>query len=475
MRCGRCATSLNRRIVHDCPSCPKQTVESLEPRGPDKREADRALRHVDRACMQGLEAGLQKQVLYTGLRLSLYDQLAAYTEGEVPVYKKIVYATATTGIGILAANPADVVQTKFIAHRTKPAAEIQAELRSAATRAPAAATGSPLAVGHSVDPSARPSAAQTVSGSGSSTGVRTFRTQAAPDPWQKRQCGGQPRPRGAYAHGSLLRHIYGHHLRWHGGVAPAALRGDSRNGAQPLVAFRRGAPAVRPTGSMEGSLHVARGLSENIRGLSNERPAGAASEALRQGAAKGPKTVTGVPLQNARMAYYIIIREEGLVNGLYRGFWANFACSCVQGASEIATYDVAKTAALAAGYPDSTPVHLAAGASRHWGSSSCARSGAEQGTCDAPSLHLLAMQLCVVQRSARPGMRRCSGQRAQADRRSASAPAVLLQASLRALSPLCSPTPSTSSPHASWPPRSRSCWWARARWPRSCRSGAARA
>jgi hypothetical protein len=79
----------------------------------------------------------------------------------------------------------------------------------------------------------------------------------------------------------------------------------------------------------------------------------------------GPRTTTGVPLENARTAYYVILREEGFVNGLYRGFGANFGCSCMQGASEIATYDITKTAALAAGFSDSMPVHLAAGMVLH--------------------------------------------------------------------------------------------------------------
>lgn len=74
----------------------------------------------------------------------------------------------------------------------------------------------------------------------------------------------------------------------------------------------------------------------------------------------GPRTVTGVPLQNARRAYYIIVKEEGLM-GLYRGFWANFACSCVQGATEIACYDVTKNILLEAGANDGVPVHLTAG------------------------------------------------------------------------------------------------------------------
>lgn len=74
----------------------------------------------------------------------------------------------------------------------------------------------------------------------------------------------------------------------------------------------------------------------------------------------GPRTLTGVPLQNARQAYFIIVREEGLL-GLYRGFWANFMCSCVQGATEIACYDVTKNMMIERGAADGMPVHLTAG------------------------------------------------------------------------------------------------------------------
>jgi hypothetical protein len=54
-------------------------------------------------------------------------------------------------------------------------------------------------------------------------------------------------------------------------------------------------------------------------------------------------------------------REEGLINGLYRGIAANFSCSCVQGAAEIVTYDFTKETALKHGFADSMPLHLAAG------------------------------------------------------------------------------------------------------------------
>lgn len=85
-----------------------------------------------------------------------------------------------------------------------------------------------------------------------------------------------------------------------------------------------------------------------------------ATMAQNSDVAPGPRTITGVPLQNARRAYFIIVREEGLL-GLYRGFWANFMCSCVQGATEIACYDVTKNMMLERGAVDGMPVHLAAG------------------------------------------------------------------------------------------------------------------
>lgn len=41
--------------------------------------------------MQGLEAGMHKQILYTGLRLGLYDHLTA-GEGSVSIPEKIAFA-----------------------------------------------------------------------------------------------------------------------------------------------------------------------------------------------------------------------------------------------------------------------------------------------------------------------------------------------------------------------------------------------
>ena len=71
--------------------------------------------------------------------------------------------------------------------------------------------------------------------------------------------------------------------------------------------------------------------------------------------------MTGKPLRSARSAYFIIAREEGIFKGLYRGFFANAGATLLQGAFELVTYDVAKHAAIGAGFADSYPVHLGAG------------------------------------------------------------------------------------------------------------------
>jgi hypothetical protein len=59
--------------------------------------------HV-RMLMQGLEAGIQKQIMYTGLRLGLYEHLSkAHEDASMAV--KLGYATLTTGIGTFLTLP----------------------------------------------------------------------------------------------------------------------------------------------------------------------------------------------------------------------------------------------------------------------------------------------------------------------------------------------------------------------------------
>lgn len=66
--------------------------------------------------MQGLVPGLHRQLLFTGLRLGLYDvikgALASENE-ELSVSKKIGAALCTSAIGITFANPADLVKVRL--------------------------------------------------------------------------------------------------------------------------------------------------------------------------------------------------------------------------------------------------------------------------------------------------------------------------------------------------------------------------
>lgn len=64
---------------------------------------------------QGFVPGLHRQLLFTGLRLGLYDAVknALATNGELSVPKKIAAALCTSAIGITFANPADLVKVRL--------------------------------------------------------------------------------------------------------------------------------------------------------------------------------------------------------------------------------------------------------------------------------------------------------------------------------------------------------------------------
>lgn len=257
--------------------------------------------------MQGLEAGMHKQILYTGLRLGLYDYLTDFSSGEeeVSMSAKIACATMTTGIGILLANPSDVVQTRYIAHR------------------------SPSAV-HSCADSGRPSAPV--------SRVPVSATAANSGGQQTRQCSTS-----AAVGNNFISKRY-----MNSAVVSAPLHLQTTTGGRKIDVYHS---------SCRQSISVAHTWRSNaLRGSHS-----ACSVHGQKPSAGGPKSVTGVPLANARSAYGVILREEGLVNGLYRGIAANLSCSCVQGAAEITTYDMTKDAALKRGFPDSVPLHLAAG------------------------------------------------------------------------------------------------------------------
>ena len=326
-------------------------------------------------------------MLYTGLRLGLYEHIAGASEEGLPMHLKVLFATVTTGVGIAVANPADVVQTRFIAYRTKPASScavcsprepgtapagaasggaMGAHAGSGSTAAHASMRAGPAggsAAAHAPEAS-RTNSRGYASGSRSELGARRAAVSGGTLHATQRQL------HGAAAHSSLQRHVYRDHFHRRG-----LTRVPARDAIWQTVTHCNGGAAHVHTGAPRilwraaVSKQLARAWprqqscrADAVGATANGAATAGSENALVCVKAQGPRTVTGVPLQNARMAYYIIVREEGLVNGLYRGFYANFACNCVQGAAEIATYDIAKTAALTRGFADSYPVHLAAGA-----------------------------------------------------------------------------------------------------------------
>lgn len=70
-----------------------------------------------RGPFKGWVAGLQRQLLFTGIRLGLYDNVKALVTpagaSEPPLYGKIAAALTTSAIGITVANPSDLVKVRF--------------------------------------------------------------------------------------------------------------------------------------------------------------------------------------------------------------------------------------------------------------------------------------------------------------------------------------------------------------------------
>ena len=66
-------------------------------------------------CGQGLVPGLHRQIVFTGLRLGLYEELkalfsAGHGGAEEPIATKVAAALAVSAAGISLANPSDVVK-----------------------------------------------------------------------------------------------------------------------------------------------------------------------------------------------------------------------------------------------------------------------------------------------------------------------------------------------------------------------------
>lgn len=68
------------------------------------------------APFKGWVPGLQRQVLFTGIRLGLYERVKDVMGGgasETPLYAKVAAALCTSAVGITVANPADLVKVRL--------------------------------------------------------------------------------------------------------------------------------------------------------------------------------------------------------------------------------------------------------------------------------------------------------------------------------------------------------------------------
>lgn len=72
-----------------------------------------------RTLFSGLNAGLQRQIIFSGIRVGLYSPVknavcGPLKEGENPaLYQKIIAAMITGAIAISVANPTDVVKVRL--------------------------------------------------------------------------------------------------------------------------------------------------------------------------------------------------------------------------------------------------------------------------------------------------------------------------------------------------------------------------
>ncbi|XP_050367790.1 mitochondrial uncoupling protein 2 [Argentina anserina] len=78
------------------------------------------------ALWNGIIPGLQRQCIYGGLRIGLYDPVKLFLVGsafvgEIPIYHKVLAALLTGALGILVANPMDLVKVRLQAEGKLPA------------------------------------------------------------------------------------------------------------------------------------------------------------------------------------------------------------------------------------------------------------------------------------------------------------------------------------------------------------------
>ena len=75
---------------------------------------------------KGIYAGLQRQMVYASLRTGLYEPIRNLIcgkdfKGDIPLYKRIIAGLSSGAIGILVANPTDVIKIRLQAEGNLPA------------------------------------------------------------------------------------------------------------------------------------------------------------------------------------------------------------------------------------------------------------------------------------------------------------------------------------------------------------------
>ncbi|KAL6203351.1 hypothetical protein ACLB2K_027051 [Fragaria x ananassa] len=78
------------------------------------------------ALWNGIIPGLQRQCIYGGLRIGLYDPVKLFLVGsafvgEIPIYHKVLAALLTGALAIIVANPTDLVKVRLQAEGKLPA------------------------------------------------------------------------------------------------------------------------------------------------------------------------------------------------------------------------------------------------------------------------------------------------------------------------------------------------------------------
>jgi len=78
-----------------------------------------------RSPYKGIYAGFQRQLVYASLRTGLYDPIKNMIcgkdfKGDIPLYTKIIAGLSSGAIGILIANPTDVIKIRLQAEGNLP-------------------------------------------------------------------------------------------------------------------------------------------------------------------------------------------------------------------------------------------------------------------------------------------------------------------------------------------------------------------